>query len=1033
MVSLTSIIQIKMISRLRHIKVIIFVNIIGGIFFSINAQTGEKTSRELYKDYIANVNRGDLSTNFFLNKGFIDDDEVTSLYQFIEGFNEETSQLVPPTSQMDGFSWMQMYRSLLESRVNKQGKLPSIGEISTRLDNNNSTEINVPLLIFDVKGELLEDLEIENSIDKKVKQTPYNNVHLFGAISYTSEFFKKNIYFDLKEENYFSGFDKKESEIFIDFSDGRGVKKYNSSQGVVPVTYTSLGEKVIKVYRNANLNGVSMRIGSSFVIEIKADINGKPSNILESNIDTTSSAKVLSGRTPIIRNSGGAAHIFKGGVFDKPLIIVQGFDPTGGIDLESQRDKYENFESILLNQGYDLVYIMLNNTNATLQHNTNIVKDLIKKINLQKQKNYESIIIGESMGGLLSRMALKQLENEDYDHSVGLYVSFDAPHQGANFPPGLQHAFKDVIDSRTFRGVSSIIGFIDRAAIFLGNLFISPYTGGRVSSSLKDALEINTAHKALAALNSPAAKSMLVRHISPDGYFKSSQNTLKRLGYPSKTRNIAIINGSNESRDLQLRRDGTFQRMVPGEQIFRLPAWRTDCNEFSINAWSSPVNTNARVSRIKWKAGLKVPDIRIKWENKCLATVFGTCISRTKIPVKTRVGLKCASTNFIDIERRYPFNGASYDNAPGSTLPGLDNLPFDITSNTAFVPTASAIDLSSTAYNSLTDPNGLRAITNRWVLDDFIRNDQTPFDEVYSKAYNAAHVLFQGADFTNFNQIITDEFMSERLFLQKRHINNNRDFSAENEIFIGNNVNTISNKIIKNGDILIDNNAIVNIAAGNKITISEGTTIKEGVTVVFKTTNTSFRAQKRIIEDNFDIVILGKKTFSNGLKPSFKVLVSNPDNNYSYNWSLVDGNATSSNSEFILEDFLLPGLHTVKVEVSSTLTSNKKTLTKVFKVEYDLNTVINTNSAENLVSEKKTIEDSLVIYPNPTIRDATIISNKDIAKVNITDAKGLLLDSILINNNIWGTINLESYTSGIYILKIIYEDGTISSKKIIKK
>jgi hypothetical protein len=39
--------------------------------------------------------------------------------------------------------------------------------------------------------------------------------------------------------------------------------------------------------------------------------------------------------------------------------------------------------------------------------------------------------MGESMGGILGRIALKQLENEGFDHQIGLYVSYDAPHKGA--------------------------------------------------------------------------------------------------------------------------------------------------------------------------------------------------------------------------------------------------------------------------------------------------------------------------------------------------------------------------------------------------------------------------------------------------------------------------------------------------------------------------------------------------------------------------------------------------------------------------
>lgn len=994
-----------------------------GLSISVKAQTGEKTSRELYQDYLETINRNHLNTDYILNRGFINDDEVSSLHQFIESYDEEKNQIVAPISQMDGVSWVQIYNNLLESEISTTKRLPSIEKVTTQLKNNTSSAI--PIVIFDVKGELLEDVEIENSINNLPKENMYNEVHVFGAISHTNISYSKNVIFELKLENYFSGFDKKESEIFIDFSDGRGIKKFSTSQGTIFVNYTSLGEKLIKVYRNTNLNGNSMKIGSSFIIDVKNDNSENSSLLLKSNVKSK-----ISQNKDVITNNGAKAHICLGkdNVFDKPIIIVQGFDPIGQITIDSQQDKYSDFDKGLRDKGYDIVYLMLKNTNLPLEDNTSLVKDLIKQINSQKQRNFESIVIGESMGGLLARMALKELENENYDHKVGLYISFDAPHQGANLPPGLLHLFNDIVGSRVFKAISNIV---NRRTIDMANLLISPFTGNRRTIGLSGALQVNMALRALEALNSPAAKSMLVRHIKPDGFFNASQATLKSLGYPANSRNIALVNGSNESRDLQRKEDGSI--FIPGEILIQSSLWKSDCNEFSFNAWSSPTNINARVSQIKLKVGVKRPDIRIRWENRCILKVVGKCVLRTKVPVKVTVGSKCVSANIVNKKQDYNFNGASYDDAPGSTFPGVDQFPVDITINPTFVPTASAIDLSDTAYNSSQDPSGLRAVTNSTVLDNFILNDQTPFDEVYSRDRNTAHVQLFGSD-TEFNEIIEDEFMLEDLDIQNKIITNNRDFEADSNINVGNNINTRTGKIYASGGVVIENNSNVTFTAKNKINLYPGTSFKNGSVISLKVQNTfnKTRIKDKIeVLDGFKIKIIGDREYNVGKLPSFKVLSSNLNLEYDYSWELLENNEiTSNNDEFVIDELLYPGRYTVKVKVTSKKTSRTKIHTIIFKVVNKLETTNNQKESNILVNVPNVIQ----VYPNPVINDVTVMAKKEISKIRVYDLSSKFVLEIKNINKTWQSLNLANLSKGVYIFDIHFKDKTTSvQKKIIKK
>ena len=77
-------------------------------------------------------------------------------------------------------------------------------------------------------------------------------------------------------------------------------------------------------------------------------------------------------------------------------------------------------------------------------------------------------------------------------------------------------------------------------------------------------------------------------------------------------------------------------------------------------------------------------------------------------------------------------------------------------------------------------------------------------------------------------------------------------------------------------------------------------------------------------------------------------------------------------------------------------------------------------------SGNKTIQ----LYPNPVHEILTIDSeNNDIKKIEVYNALGGLVKTVANSN----TVNVNSLTSVIYVVKIFYSDSTNGSYKIIKK
>ncbi len=136
----------------------------------------------------------------------------------------------------------------------------------------------------------------------------------------------------------------------------------------------------------------------------------------------------------------GTAAIYQGNdnVLNKVVVIVQPYivslDNATYSDTHFYNDVNQGlFANSLRNAGYDVILYRYLNTDLGVAFNARGVKVLLNK--LEKLPSVTSTsIVGLSMGGVVARYALAELENETGLHKVASYVSFDAPHLGANLP-----------------------------------------------------------------------------------------------------------------------------------------------------------------------------------------------------------------------------------------------------------------------------------------------------------------------------------------------------------------------------------------------------------------------------------------------------------------------------------------------------------------------------------------------------------------------------------------------------------------------
>ncbi|MAX70822.1 MAG: hypothetical protein CMC76_06915 [Flavobacteriaceae bacterium] len=238
-------------------------------------------------------------------------------------------------------------------------------------------------------------------------------------------------------------------------------------------------------------------------------------------------------------------------ILDKPIILVDGFDPGDTRDITGIYDLLdfegtsgtENLADLLRVEGFDIVILNFPTYIRTadgatidggadfIERNAMVLVELIETINTAKASNSpeQNVIIGPSMGGIITRYALNYMENQTLDADTRLYISFDSPHHGANVPIGLQHQLN-----------------------FLANNALSPVT------ELQPLIN--------GFLKSSAARQLLVDHLEAhlsgvDAYtfdpaltlpephpfrtiLENDINSLTASGFPENVRNVAIVNGS---------------------------------------------------------------------------------------------------------------------------------------------------------------------------------------------------------------------------------------------------------------------------------------------------------------------------------------------------------------------------------------------------------------------------------------------------------------------------------------------------------
>jgi len=504
----------------------------------------------------------------------------------------------------------QTYKSISFSDF--EGRLSKLDEIKIMSENENLSD-KVPLgLIFTEFDVFKENVQTEGLIVSQSNSTLRrigdqvnifdNHRLLVGApLKYIQR--GSNVNFLLSSETLINTTDLNIDEIQVDFGDGLGYRTI-SVEEPFNVSYSDEGKKEI-LFR--------VTLSDQSVFESSSELNVIYSNQELNTMNNQDIVGFTSGTTdpPYIQpyneypfKGWGEYDIFysEDGILDKPIFLVDGFDPTDSRNINAVYAELDfdggNLGDIVRQNGYDVVVLnfptyfreedqqWIYGGADYIERNSMLLVELIKFINNQKVGNEENVVIGASMGGLIARYGLNYMEANNIDHETRLYVSFDAPHAGANVPIGFQHMFN-----------------------FLA-YGLDTWVGDFSVESLRPLVD--------GVLKSPAARQMLWDHFEehvqpgsaefnnndalpqPHPFFNIFYNAIDTVGpseYPENSRNIAIINGSSPPERFFFNNGNPVN---PGDQVLDafLPNVSTLTDAY-LDAWYTPnINVTSNVSNV---------------------------------------------------------------------------------------------------------------------------------------------------------------------------------------------------------------------------------------------------------------------------------------------------------------------------------------------------------------------------------------------------------------------------------------------------
>ena len=359
----------------------------------------------------------------------------------------------------------------------------------------------------------------------------------------------------------------------------------------------------------------------------------------------------------------------------------------GGIDLSESvsttdliGDLYNNGLIDLRNYGYSFIIVDWKNSKKSLVDNAMSVVSLIdylkcNKLDPNSDLHQPFVMMGESMGGVIGRYALAYMEKNPGQsicdtalmHNTRLFISEDAPHQGAYVPLSYQELYEQI---------ATPIGD--------GHTLLNATLPFSIKMKM---LEMFTLHQ------TPAVKQLLSLHsttsLSGTGTGQYTEHNDRKIflqqlealspstnGWPQHCKLVGISQGLLTG---QHQLGGNEDCLAsPGDYYYDVEA---DLNAtilgipvlgvyYDLNL--NKIDPSGNLAFSQWGAGINHWGIQIQWDK----VTIGWCPFCVKVPYPTGVNVGLLSTEILNGFKK-AVNTEAYDLMPGGYFNALPEEPID--------------------------------------------------------------------------------------------------------------------------------------------------------------------------------------------------------------------------------------------------------------------------------------------------------------------------------------------------------------------
>ena len=463
------------------------------------------------------------------------------------------------SNYVDVSLYRDLFRTMNYAKVNNSVVLYDADAIYEALTSSQYIKLSSALFQYNyiVEDAIAEELiEYNSSTDRfndhtvnGIWQNPYGIDYVFMFTAGKHIKTGTTVTYDISNLIAYTNCDVSGISIQIDF--GNGI--YSSVPGntsLHQVVYDDFGVKELRL---------KVTLNNTVVLESHTSIDIIPNNISpmasgSSQADSTFTVN-YGDISALCSVKYYSSHLGKA---VKPLIYVEGFDHpvvcglqqllsftniagcfddivndrcSGNLNFNSS----EYSDIVNSTYQYDLFYVDWQNPEADITDNAELLKIIIQEVNKRKPSDgsgERTVIVAHSMGGLITRCALREMELSGEHHQVDCFVSQDVPHLGAVVPIGAQYTLRDLHHCFFGHSGNAGLGWIPSVKTF--------------------------ADKVIGVLDCDSARQMMYEYVNDNCVIESGSNSmhyqfqsyLDEIGFPKgdaghPIENLTIISGNH--------------------------------------------------------------------------------------------------------------------------------------------------------------------------------------------------------------------------------------------------------------------------------------------------------------------------------------------------------------------------------------------------------------------------------------------------------------------------------------------------------